>query len=360
MEPRRGRDAMARAAPHAAETAGGAARRGRVTMSEVAAHIGVATSSVSRVLADHPDVTPAMRRRVLAAVEALGYQPDLLAQSLRWRRTRTIGFAVGDISNPLFGEITAAAESRLRDAGYSLLLTNSEGKPELDAAHIGLLAQRRVDGIILSVSDERNAATLEALARLDLPVVVLDRDIVDVHALHVRTDHQPGMRHAVDHLLDLGHRRIAMIAGQALRPVNERRTALEACYRERRLPPSYIVLDGNLSIEHGAWATEELLARREPPTAIIAGGNQLMVGALRVLHGHGLRLGTAISFVGCDDTPIGDLYDPPISVVRRDNAAIGRAAAELMLRRLTSEERLPGVVLPTEFVVRQSCGPVTA
>lgn len=326
-------------------------------MSEVAAHVGVATSSVSRVLADHPDVTPAMRERVLAAVDVLGYQPDLLAQSLRWRRTRTIGFAVGDISNPLFAEIAAAAETRLRAAGYSVLLTNSEGRPELDAAHIGLLAQRRVDGIILSVSDERDSAMLEALARLDIPFVVLDRNIGDDRALHVRTDHQPGMRRAVDHLLDLGHRRIAMIAGQPLRPVSERRAALEACYRERGLPPSYVVLDGNLSVDHGARATDDLLSMPDPPSAIIAGGNQLMVGSLKVLHERRLRLGTAISFVGCDDTPISELYAPPISVVRRDHAAIGRSAAELMLQRLASPEQVGDVVLPTEFVARRSCGP---
>jgi LacI family transcriptional regulator len=326
-------------------------------MSEVAAHIGVATSSVSRVLADHPDVTPAMRQRVLAAVDALGYQPDLLAQSLRWRRTKTIGFAVGDIANPLFAEIAAAAETRLRDAGYSMLLTNSEGRPELDGAHIGLLAQRRVDGIILSVSDERNAAMREALARLDIPVVLLDRDIGDPRALHVRTDHQPGTRHAVDHLLDLGHRRIAMIAGQPLRPVSERRAALEACYRERGLPPSYAVLHGNLSVEHGARATEDLLSGPDPPSAIIAGGNQLMLGSLKVLHARRLRLGADVSFVGCDDTPISELYSPPISVVRRDHAAIGRSAAELMLRRLESAEHVADVVLPTEFVARRSCGP---
>jgi hypothetical protein len=121
-------------------------------------------SSVSRVLSGHPDVSRAMQERVLAAVAELAYEPDLLAQSLRRQETMTIGFAVGDISNPLFAEIAAAAETRLRAAGYSMLLTNSEARAELDAAHIALLAQRRVDGIILSVSDEKNPATRGARA----------------------------------------------------------------------------------------------------------------------------------------------------------------------------------------------------
>ena len=331
--------------------------RGRVNMREVAQRAGVAMSSVSRVLSDHPDVSSSMRARVMAAVEELGYQPDLLAQSLRRQETKTIGFAIVDISNQLFAEIVAAAETRFREAGYSLLLTNSEGRPELDAAHIRLLAQRRVDGIILSVSNERDELMLRALARLDSPVVVLDRNVDVGRSLHVYTDHQPGMRNAVNHLLDLGHRRIAMINGQPLRPVNERRAALEACYAERGLEKTYRLLEGTLSVEYGSRATSQLLSQPDPPTAIIAGGNQLMLGALKVLHARGIRLGEKVSFVGCDDIPISELYDPPISVVRRDNAAIGRCAAELMLEALRDPEYRADMVLPTEFVARPSCGP---
>ncbi|HVW18859.1 MAG TPA: LacI family DNA-binding transcriptional regulator [Solirubrobacteraceae bacterium] len=331
---------------------------GRVNMREVAERAGVAMSSVSRVLSDHPDVSKDMRKRVMAAVEELGYEPNLLAQSLRRQQTRTVGFAIGDISNPLFADIVAAAETRFREAGYSLLLTNSEGRSELDAAHIGLLAQRRVDGIILSVSDEHNPAMLHALGRLDIPVVVLDRNVDVGRSLHVYTDHQAGMRNAVNHLLDLGHRRIAMINGQPMRPVNERRAALEACYADRGLERTYQILEGGAlsDVDYGSRATSQLLSRPDPPTAIIAGGNQLMLGALRVLHARGIRLGKQVSFVGCDDIPISELYDPPISVVRRDNLAIGRCAAEMMLDALRDPEYRADMVLPTEFVGRPSCG----
>jgi LacI family transcriptional regulator len=327
-------------------------------MREVAELAGVAMSSVSRVLSQHPDASEAMRARVMAAAEELGYQPDLLAQSLRRRETRTIGFAVGDIFNPLFAEIVSAAETRLREAGYAMLLTNSEGRPELDAVHIGLLHQRRVDGLIVSVSDEKNEKTLEALARMEVPVVVLDRQVEIAGVLHVNTDHQPGMRHAVGHLLDLGHRNIAMITGQPLRPTNDRQAALEACFAERSLPRTYRILQGTYSVEYGGRATAELLALPDPPTAIIAGGNQLMLGAVRVLHARGIRLGRELSFVGCDDIPISELYDPPIAVVRRDNAAMGRCAADLILRALPDPDYLADILLPAEFIARPSCGPV--
>jgi LacI family transcriptional regulator len=239
-----------------------------------------------------------------------------------------------------------------------MLLTNSEASPELDAAHIRLLAQRRVDGIILSVSDERNAETLAALERLDIPVVILDRDVPMQGAVNVLTDHRLGMRQAVAHLLDLGHRDIAMINGQAIRPVRERRAALEACYAERGLPETYRFVDGTFSVDFGERAAGDLLSLPNPPTAIIAGGNQLMLGSLKVLHARGVRLGRDVSFVGCDDIPVSELYEPPIAVVRRDTAAIGRSAAELMIALLAGEP-VQDVTLPSEFVARASCAPVS-
>jgi LacI family transcriptional regulator len=166
------------------------------------------------------------------------------------------------------------------------------------------------------------------------------------------------MRHAVGHLLDLGHRKIAMITGQPLRPTNERRAALEACYAERGLPKTYRILQGRLSVEYGSRATAEVLGLEDPPTAIIAGGNQIMLGAVRVLHARGMRLGREMSFVGCDDIPISELYDPPIAVVRRDNAKIGHCAADLMLQALPDPDYVADMLLPTEFIARPSCGPV--
>jgi len=145
-----------------------------LSLREVADRAGVAMSSVSRVLSDHPDVSASMRQRVMSAVEDLGYEPDLLAQSLRRRETRSVGFVVGDISNQLFGEIVMGAETALREAGYSMLLTNSLGDPRLEAAHIALLTQRRVDGLVISAIDEAHPALLGKLRELEIPVVVLD------------------------------------------------------------------------------------------------------------------------------------------------------------------------------------------
>lgn len=335
-----------------------APRRGRASMREVADRAGVAMSSVSRVLSGHPDVSPAMRARVLAAVEELDYQPDMLAQSLRRRETLTVGFVVGDISNPLFAEIVTGVESTLHTNGYSMLLTNSLGDPPMEAAHIGLLSRRRVDGLVISVLDETHPETTDSLRELDIPIVVLDRNLPgEIPVSRVLSDHRSGMKAAVLHLLDLGHRRIALIGGTAVRPALERRAGLEQAFESRGSPPTYIVDEGSFAVEHGVAAMRRLLDLPEPPTAVIAGGNQLMLGALRVVAERRVVLGSELSFVGCDDVAITDLFQPAVAVVRRDNFAMGRTAAELLLARMRDGAPPSDVVLPTEFVARPSCGP---
>ena len=332
--------------------------RGRSNMRAVAEMAGVAMSSVSRVLSGHPDVSPAMRERVMAAVDELGYEPDLLAQSLRRKATRSVGFVVGDISNPLLAEITLGAETALRAAGYSMLLTNSENDPSLDAGHVRLLMQRRVDGLMLSLASEHHEPTIAALAGLDAPIVLIDRELPsDVSASAVLSDHRTGMRSAVRHLLDLGHRRIGLILGQPMRFSRERRLGLEEAYRERALDPTYQILEGQLGSAHGRTATAQLLGSAEPPTAIVAGGNQILIGTLEELLRRDLRIGPDISLVSCDAISITELFTPPIAVVRRDNRELGRRAAELLLRHLDGEEVRREVVLPTEFVARASCAP---
>jgi LacI family transcriptional regulator, galactose operon repressor len=333
----------------------------RASMREVAERAGVAMSSVSRVLSGHPDVSPAMSERVMQAVEELDYRPDILAQSLRRRETLSVGFVVGDISNPLFAEIVTGFESTLNASGYSMLLTNSLGDPQLEAAHISLLSHRRVDGLVISVLDETHPEPLGKLRELDIPVVVLDRNLPpEIPVSRVLSDHRSGMKAAALHLLDLGHRRIALIGGSGVRPAIERRAGLEEAFAERGLPPTFTLDESSLAIEHGAEAMRKLLDGPDRPTAVIAGGNQLMLGALRVVSERGIALGDELSFVGCDDVAVTDLYRPAVAVVRRDNRAMGRTAAELLLARMRDGAEPSDIVLPTEFVARPSCGPPPA
>lgn len=333
-------------------------RRKRASMREVADLADVAISSVSRVLSGHPDVSVDMRDRVLNAVNQLEYEPDFLAQSLRRGATLSVGYVVGDISNPLIATITSGAESVLRSAGYSMLLMNSENNAELDAAHIRFFQARRVDGMILSLASERRQETLDVLDQVDVPVIMVDRDVdADLDASIVRNDHRAGMRAAVGHLLDLGHRRIALITGALdLWPVRERIAGMAEAVEARGVRDETTSLVGSLSAEHGERSTEQLLAMEPRPTAIIAGGNQVLAGCVRALQRRGIRIPEDMSLVTCDEVDLSELHTPPIASVARDTLLIGRTAAELLLERIGGGEPRT-VLLPTTFTARPSCGP---
>ncbi|MFP5343847.1 MAG: LacI family DNA-binding transcriptional regulator [Candidatus Limnocylindria bacterium] len=338
------------------------ARRRRASMREVADLAGVAISSVSRVLSGHPDVSGDMRERVLDAVRQLEYEPDFLAQSLRRGATLSVGWVIGDISNPLMASMTSGAESVLRASGYSMLLMNSENDPKLDAAHIRFFQTRRVDGMILSLASELEPATLEVLGQVDVPIVLVDREVpADIAASGVRNDHRPGIRAAVEHLVDLGHRRIALITGALdLWPVRERIAGMHDAVAGRGIPDETITLTGSLSAEHGEAATEEILRMSPRPTAIIAGGNQVLAGCVRALARHDVRIPEDMSFVTCDEVALSELHSPPIASVGRDTVALGRIAAELLLKRITGSNEPETVVLPTAFTPRASCAPPPA
>jgi len=337
-------------------------RRKRASMREVADLADVAISSVSRVLSGHPDVSAEMRDRVLAAVAELDYEPDFLAQSLRRGATLSVGYVVGDIANPLIATITHGAEAALRSAGYSMLLMNSENDPDLDAAHIRFFQARRVDGMILSLASDRAQSTIDTIAQVDVPVVLIDRDLpVELHASIVRNDHRSGMRSAVDHLLDLGHRRIALITGGLdLWPVRERLAGMAAAVAARGIPDETVSLIGSLSAEHGEASTEQLLTMVPRPTAIIAGGNQVLAGCVRALVRHGTRIPEDVSLVTCDEVDLSELHSPPIASVSRDTLQLGRVAAELLLERVAGTAGPRTVLLPTRFTATASLGPVPA
>ena len=323
-------------------------------MQEVAKRAGVAPSSVSRVLSGHPNVSEVMRHRVVDAVSALGYEPDLVAQSLRRGASMTVGFVVGNISNPLLSEIALGAETSLQAAGYSMLLVNSMNEPELDAGHIRLFAQRRVDGMLLSLSSEDWPGTIDAVNRAGLPVVLIDRELdVEGRVSSVLAEHDVGVAAAVRHLASLGHRRVALVNGPSnLRPARDRASTIRRVSRQLGIACS--VRSGGFNAQHGAEATRGLLDQTNPPTAIVAGSNQVLVGVLRTLTELGRRIPDDVSLVTCDALPLAEFLVPPLATITRDHHAMGAIAATLLLDLLSGApprtEKVPTTYHPAASV----------
>jgi LacI family transcriptional regulator len=326
-------------------------------MKEVADRAGVAISSVSRVLSGHRDVSAVMRNRVLDAVAALGYEPDILAQSLRTGETMTIGFIVSDISNPLISEIALGAETVLREAGYAMIVVNSMNQPRLELEHISLMNRRRVDGLLLSLADENYPTLVGTLDRLSVPVVLVDRHLKSFDPVQmVLSDHRAGMEQALERLRLLGHRSIALINGNlAVRPSRERANAVRR-FAKANAEVSCSVRSGTFTREFGYSAARELLTDQQAPTAIIAGSNQILVGVLKALRELELEVPTDVSLITCDDSPLAEFMSPALDTIKRDPERLGSEAAATLLSVLRGEAADP-VLLPTHFEQRASSAP---
>lgn len=323
------------------------------TIRDVATYAKVALSSVSRVLSGHPDVSDAMRKRVTAAAEALGYKPDFLAQSLRSGTTHTVGFALRDISNPLFADVARRCERDLRRAGYSMMITSSDGDVAAEAENLELFRERHVDGVVVSLVSETAPTTLDQLSRFTVPIVLLDRELEGIVASAIVNNHYVGVRDAVDVLIGDGHRRIALVTGaKDVRSTRERVRAFDDSHRVHG-----VAIDDRLK-RFGAFESDfaeeevmKLLASANPPTALLTGGVGPTTGALLALNELQLSPVTDVVLVALDEWPQFSALAPHIWSVRRDSGQMGAAIARLLLSVMRGEPYRTDIV-PTEFIRR--------
>jgi LacI family transcriptional regulator len=331
------------------------ARQQPATIHDVAARAGVAISSISRVLSGHPDVSERMRVKVEAAANELGYEPDFNAQSLRNGATKTIGFVVRDISNPFFGVVAQKCEQELRKAGYSMLLMNSDGDTETEAANIKLLRRRKVDGLIASLVAEDAPKLKAALLDLKAPVVLIDREVKGLNVSAIIGNHHQGVHDAVADLIRLGHRRIAFISGSTrVFITRDRIQGFEDAFNEAGIEiPTDLVSLGTFDAEFGESETLRLFNLKNPPTAFLAGGIGTTSGAMRAWQKLGIKPGIDIGFVAIDEWPLFDVFGQQFSSVYRDPAEIGRSSAAIILQSLKGE-KAQSVSVETTYIARES------
>jgi LacI family transcriptional regulator len=326
------------------------------TMRDVAALAGVGLKTVSRVVNGESNVSQETRARVEAAIERLDYRQDINASLLRrlGRKTATIGLVLEDVSNPFSSALHRAIEDRARERGVLLFTGSCDEDPDRERELIGTFRARRVDGIVVvPASSDHRYLLPEQRART--PLVFVDRRARFVNADSVTSDNIGGAERAVAHLADAGHRRIGFL-GDAL----EIETAAERL-RGYDLAVAALELDsdpalvrtGLRSVDAAAQAGKELLRSANPPTALFTAQNLVTIGALHALRVLGLEHTTAL--VGFDDVELADLLEPAVTVVAQDPAALGRAAADLLFRRLDGEDSPPQhVVIDVELIVRGS------
>ncbi len=337
-------------------------RGGPATIRDVARMAGVSTATVSRVLAGIGNPKTETADAVMAAVEALDYRPSAVARSLRMRRTHTFGLIVTDIQNPFFPELVRAADDAARHVGYSILLGSAAFDEHRAVHYLDLMADRRVDGMIVAssqVSDE----SWRWLAESPVPVVVVNAEPASVPITVITSDNRTGMRMVAEHLIGLGHRRLAYI--RALDGITADVPRIEgfraACEAAGIAASAIVELHGDALFEGGEQAVAELLAAGTDVTAIACHNDITAIGAMRALRAAGIRVPDDISVVGCDDIAAASWIVPSLTTVAQQKAEMGRMAVERLLTMLDAGEGgiAPETIrVPMVLQVRESTGPV--
>jgi LacI family transcriptional regulator len=336
---------------------GGPAARshGMATLNDVAQQAGVSPTLVSRYLNNRIELPAATRERIDAAIARLEYRPNLLAKRLSTGRAEAISLVTPEIANPFFAELAAVIEAEAEQHGYAVYVTSTRGDPVRAADAVRRLRDQHVDGLIM-MNNHPDDGTLAGLLGGVRNVVLVDEDVPGVDVPRIFVENQHGAWLATRHLIESGHRDIALIGGpQGLLSVRERLAGFRQAMREDDLPaPLEWMLLGSYSREFGQSAAGRLLDGPRRPSAILACSDYIAVGVLLEARRRGLSLPRDMSLVGFDDMPFAELVDPPLTTVRQPIAELGRVACERLFALLNETEASPLTRLPVELVVRQS------
>jgi LacI family transcriptional regulator len=335
--------------------------RKKYTMRDVARLAGVSTSTVSAVVNGVTPVGPERRKKILSAMEALDYHPDVIARSLKTGKSNAIGVIVPDITNAFYPEMVRGVEAAAQLSGYSVLLCDSSEDPQTEERHLAALFSRRVDGVLLACC--ANSTAHDGMIRRRFPMVFVDRLPSTVTEGTVSTDNVEAGYIAAKHLIDLGHKRIAMVAGHlGLSPHRDRLGGFRRAMQESHLPiiEQYLMC-GDVQIEDSLAAGHRLLSLPVLPTALMVSNNKLMLGILQALDERGIKVPWQLSLLGFDDQIWNKYFSPRLTAVAQDTHQMGKQSFDLLLRIINRDETQNGteknIRLPAELRIRNSTAP---
>ncbi|MBV8768981.1 MAG: LacI family DNA-binding transcriptional regulator [Hyphomicrobiales bacterium] len=335
----------------------------RPTLRELAVHAGVSRATASLVLRKSPLVAERTRLRVRESMAALGYVYNRSAANFRTQRTQTVGVAVTELVNPYFSELTAAIERALVKAGRTVFLSNSSEDPAVQEGFIATMREYNAEGLIICPTQGSKPRTLRRLTEFGMPCVLISRNVPGSGLDYAGNDHRLGLFLSTEHLVSLGHRRIALVGANELISTGvERRQGYEQALAASGIAVDReLILEGPSTRSFGAQAVKTLLATRDPPTASVCFNDVIAFGVMLGLRQLGLEPGRDFAVAGCDDIAEAALWTPALTSISVDTLGMGEAAARLVLER-SAEFSLPRrqVVLSPRLIVRASSGPSRA
>ena len=324
-----------------------------VSIKDVAEVAGVSTATVSRVLTNGLHVRPEVRERVLAAVERLGYRPNLVARSLRSQQSTTLGLIVSDIRNPFFTAISRAVEDTSYEQGYSIMLCNTDENPEKEGIYLNLMQDAGIAGVIISPTQQNDA--LFTSPNFPLPIVVVDRPMVNGDVDAVLLDNVAAAYRLTAHLIEQGYQRIGILSSE-MSTGQERQLGYEKALRAHRIVPrTEYIKNIAPKMEAGYEATLKILDMIEPPDALFTVNSLLAAGALQAIRERNLTIPDDIALVTFDETTWASLVQPAITLIAQPTYEIGKTATELLLQRIADPTRpTRHVILTGQLLVRGS------
>lgn len=326
------------------------------TMKQVAEKARVSTTTVSHVINNTRVVSEDARERVLSVIQELRYIPSAVARSLKNDRTHTLGMMIPNNSNPYFAEIIQGIEDASFKLGYNIILCNCYDDPKKQAAYIRVLMEKRIDGLIL-VSSGSDQELIQLLADEAIPKVLVDRELSGVAADFIEADHEQGGYDATKYLLQLGHRRIACVAGpDSLLTSGGRVDGYRKALAEAGLPfRSDYLIHSDFTSHGGFNAFQQLLNLPERPTAIFASNDLMAIGGICAASEAGVKVPAELSVIGYDDIALASYSTPPLTTIAQPKHAIGELTAQILANRIAHPEHaLRRELLKSTLVIRQS------
>jgi len=327
------------------------------TIKDVAKRAGVAPITASRALNNTGYASEAVRQRVRQAAEELGYTPNALARSLRSNQTRTLALVLTDVTNPFWTTVARGVEDTASEAGFHVILCNTDESEVKQETYINTLVEKRVDGILF-VPAGCNTQPIKFLNQQNIPVVVLDRWLPGIQVDNVRCDSVGGAYSLTRVLLELGHRKIAVISGPRGVSSAEDRVSgfLKALNEEGIKPTPDWIRYGAFTIDSGQAMTQEIISLEKRPTALFACNNFLAIGAMKTFQKAKLNVPHDISVVSFDDLPTSMVVNPFLTAAAQPAYEMGKRATQLLLDRLKSDRPTPPqeIILPVAILRRQS------
>ncbi len=327
-----------------------------IRIKDVALAANVSSATVSRVISNKGPVRPATKKRVLEAIEALRYKPSRVARSLRVSSSQIIGLIVSDIQNPFFTTLARAVEDSAQQKGFAIFLCNSDESYEKESFYIDLMISEKVAGVILTPTQEHDCQC-QKLLEVNIPVVSVDRRVLNCDIDTVVVDNIAGSFEAVSYLIQMGHTRIGTILGQReLTTGRERYEGYSMALSQNGLfeNPEWVKF-AKPSIQSGLDMGRLLLSTTYRPTAVFTGNSLIAIGFMQAVKEANLSIPKDISLISFDDPVWATFIQPQLTVVAQPTYELGRIAAEILIKQINEVDSFrQTIVLPTKLIIRES------